>query len=132
MSEGDTVRARRRADGTIERVMTDGTTRPLASRTDWRRLAAMTDEEIEANARADLDNPPLSADELARMRPVPNPKRIRRRLGLTQEQFSARFHVPLGTLRDWDQGVREPDSAARTLLRVIDKNPEAVIQALEG
>ena len=112
--------------------MTDGTTRPLGSRTDCRRLAAMTDEEIEANARADSDNPPLTSEELARMRPVPNPKWIRRRLGLTQEQFSARFHVPLGTLRDWEQCVREPDTGARILVRVIDKNPEAVIRAVEG
>lgn len=132
MNERDTIRAKRLADGTLVRVTPDGTTRPLASGTDWRRLAAMTEEEIEANARADPDNPPLTTDELARIRPVPNPKQIRQRLGMTQEQFSARFHVPLGTLRDWEQGVREPDSAARTLLRVIDKNPEAVIRALEG
>lgn len=132
MSERDTIRARRLADGTLARVMPDGTTRPLASRTDWQRLAAMTEEEIEANARADPDNPPLTAAELARMRPVPNPKRIRDRLGMTQEQFAVRFQVPLGTLRDWEQGVREPDSAARTLLRVIDQNPEAVLQALDG
>ena len=72
MSERATVRARRRADGTIERVMADGTTRPLVSRTDWQRLAGMTDEEIEANARADPDNPPLTTDELARLLPVPD------------------------------------------------------------
>ena len=132
MSERDTIRARRLADGTVGRVMPDGSTRPLASGTDWRRLEAMTEEEIEANALADPDNPPLTPDELARMRPVPNPRQIRQRLRMTQEQFAARFGVPLGTLRDWEQGVRQPDSAARTLLRVIDKNPEAVIQALEG
>ena len=132
MSERDTIRARRLADGTVVRVMPDGSTRPRASRTDWQRLEAMSEEEIEANARADPDNPPLSPDELARMRPVPNPKQIRQRLRMTQEQSSARFGVPLGALRDWEQGVRQPDSAARTLLRVIDKNPEAVIQALEG
>ena len=132
MSERDTIRARRLPDGTVVRVMPDGSTHRLASRTDWQRLEALTEEEIEANARADPDNPPLSSDELARMRPVPNPKHIRRRLGMTQEQFSARFGVPIGTLRDWEQGVRQPDSAARTLLRVIDRNPEAVIQALEG
>lgn len=131
MSERDTIRARRLPDGAVVEVLPDGSTSPLASRTDWRRVEAMTEEEIEANALADPDNPPLTADELARMRPVPNPKEIRRRLRLTQEQFAARFGVALGTLRDWEQGVRTPDSTARTLLRVIDENPEAVIKALE-
>ncbi len=132
MSEQDTIRARRRADGRLEQVLPDGTTRPLVGRTDWARLAAMTEEEIEANALADPDNPPLTPAELRRMRPVPNPKEIRRRLQLTQEQFAARFGLPLGTLRDWEQGAREPDSAARTLLRVIEREPEAVERALEG
>jgi putative transcriptional regulator len=131
MSENDTTRARRLDDGTIVQVMADGSTRPFEDRTDWQRLDAMTEEEIEANARADPDNPPLTADELARMRPVPNPRLIRQRLHLTQEQFSARFHLPISTVRDWEQGKKAPDSAARALLRVIDKNPEAVIQALE-
>ena len=48
----------------------------------------MTEEEIEANALSDPDNPPLTDEELARMRPVPNPRRIRERLKLTQEQFA--------------------------------------------
>ncbi len=50
MHERDTIRARRLADGTLVQILPDGTTRPLTSRTDWRRLAAMTEEEIEANA----------------------------------------------------------------------------------
>lgn len=90
----------------------------------------MTEEEIEANALADPDNPPLTPEELARMRPVPQPRRIRERLKLTQEQFAERFEIPLGTLRDWEQGVSGPDRAARTLLRVIDKDPEAVVNVL--
>ncbi len=73
MSEHDTIRARRRADGQLEQVLPDGSTRIFVSRTDWARLEAMTEEEIEANALADPDNPPLSEAELRRMRPVPNP-----------------------------------------------------------
>ena len=42
-----------------------------------------------------------------------------------------KFQRPLGTIRDWEQGKKFPDSAAKALLRVIDANPEAVIQALE-
>ncbi len=131
MSEHDMVRARKNDKGELEQVLPDGSTRKLVGRTDWARLAAMSEEEIEANALSDPDNPPLSATELRRMRPVPNPKEIRRRLHLTQEQFAARFGLPLGTLRDWEQGAREPDSAARTLLRVIEREPEAVVRALE-
>jgi len=61
---------------------------------------------------------------------VPDPRAIRRRLGLTQEQFAARFGVALGALRDWEQGVHAPDRTARTLPRVIDQNPEAVARVL--
>jgi putative transcriptional regulator len=112
--------------------MPDGSTRPYVSPhvTDWARLEAMTEEEIEANARSDPDNPPLTAEELARMRRVPDPRRIRQQLRLTQEEFATRFEIPLGTLRDWEQGVCYPDSAARTLLRVIEQDPEAVLNAL--
>ena len=131
MSDGDTIRARLLPDGTIGQVVPDGSTRPLKSRTDWARLRATSEEEIEANARADPDNPPMTPAELDRMRPVPNPKQIRQRLRLTQEQFAARFHVPLGTLRDWEQARTEPDTAAPAYLRVIEKEPEAVARALE-
>ena len=49
---------------------------------------------------------------------------------LTQEEFAARFHIPLGTLRDWEQGKTQPDQAARAYLRVIARNPTAVQEAL--
>ena len=100
--------------------------------TDWSYLEAMTGEEAHRNAVADPDNPPLTADQLSRMRRVPNPKKIRLALGLTQEQFSRRFQIALGTLRDWEQGVRRPDSTARAYLYVIEKNPEAVREALNA
>lgn len=131
MSEGNTIQASRLDDGTFVQELDDGTFRRIESRTDWKRLAAMTEEEIEANALADEDNPPMTDEELARMQPALSPREVRRRLHLTQEQFSVLFHLPIGTIRDWEQGKKAPDSAARTLLRVIDRNPEAVIQALK-
>ncbi len=132
MSESGIVSVRRPRDGTTVQMMPDGSTRPYVSltKTDWARLEAMTEEVIEANALADPDNPPSTPEGLAQMRPVPNPRRIRERLGLTQEQFLERFEIPLGTRRDWEQGVSEPDRSARTLLRVIDQDPEAVVNAL--
>jgi len=91
----------------------------------------MTDEEIHAAALDDPDNPPLTPERQAKMRRVPRVKVIRRVLRLTQEEFSARFRIPLGTLRDWEQGKSEPDQAARAYLTVIARDPEAVRKALE-
>jgi putative transcriptional regulator len=99
--------------------------------TDWARLEAMTGEEALHIALADPDNPPLTDEQLSRMRRVPNPQEIRQALGLTQREFAKRFQIALGTLRDWEQGARRPDSAAKAYLRVIQENPGAVLKALD-
>lgn len=98
--------------------------------TDWARLAVMTGEEAHQNALNDPDSQPLTPELRARLRRVPNPRDIRGRMGLTQEQFARRFEIALGTLRDWEQGVRIPDSTAKSYLRVIERNPDAVVEAL--
>ena len=90
----------------------------------------MTPKQIEAAASTDQDNPPLSADDLARMKRTPQVKIIRRALGISQEEFAARYRIPLGTLRDWEQGRVVPDQAARAYLAVIAHDPEAVRKAL--
>ncbi|HSL80574.1 MAG TPA: helix-turn-helix domain-containing protein [Pseudolabrys sp.] len=59
-------------------------------------------------------------------------KAIRRRLKLSQGQFSARFGIPIGTLRDWEQDRRVPEGPARVLLTVIAKEPKAVERALSA
>jgi putative transcriptional regulator len=56
--------------------------------------------------------------------------KIRKGLGLTREAFASRFGLQLGTVRDWEQHKRKPDGAARVLLTVIEKEPEAVTRAL--
>ena len=117
-----------RKNGATVQFMQDGSQRVLADKTDWVRLNALTD----AAAEADLENPLLTDAELKQFRPVPNPKEIRKRLNMTQQQFSQQFELPLGTLRDWEQGTREPDSAAKSYLRVIAKNPQEVIKALHS
>ncbi len=101
------------------------------SETEWARLQAMTEEEIDQNALADPDNPPLTDEQLSRMRRVPNPREIREQMGLTQRAFAKQFQIALGTLRDWEQGARRPDSAAKAYLRVIQENPHAVLEALD-
>ncbi len=64
------------------------------------------------------------------MKRTPQVKVIRRALGLSQEEFAGRFQIPLGTLRDWEQGRKDPDAAARAYLVVIGRNPVAVCEAL--
>jgi len=90
----------------------------------------MTEEEAHQNALDDPDNPPLTKEQLSRMRRVPNPREIREQLGLTQRDFARQFQIALGTLRDWEQGARRPDSAARAYLRVIEEAPDTVRQIL--
>ncbi len=99
---------------------------------DWSRADAMTDQEAREAALRDPDAQPLTEAALAGMRPVPRTKTMRRALGLTQEAFAARYHIPLGTLRDWEQGRAEPDQTARAYLTVIAHDPESVSRALEG
>jgi putative transcriptional regulator len=55
---------------------------------------------------------------------------LRRRIGMTQEQFAARFGFSVATLRHWERGDRKPRGPALVLLNVINSNPSAVMQAL--
>ena len=99
-------------------------------KTNWTRVEAMTGEQALQNALADPDNPPLTDDQLARMRRVPDPQEIRQHLGLTQREFAQQFQIALGTLRDWEQGARRPNSAAKAYLRVIAAAPDVVRRIL--
>ena len=64
--------------------------------------------------------------------PVLDVAAVRRKTGLSQAEFAQRFRINLGTLRNWEQGVRHPDGPARVLLMVIDTEPEAVERALRA
>jgi putative transcriptional regulator len=91
---------------------------------------AMTAEAIEKAARADPDARPLTAADFKRMKRTPQAKIIRRALELTQEEFAVRYHIPLGTLRDWEQGRAEPDQPTRAYLRLIARDPDRVNRTL--
>jgi putative transcriptional regulator len=99
---------------------------------DWSRVDAMTKAERHAAAMADPDARPMTDTEWARAPRVPQISVIRRALKLSQEQFAATFHIPIGTIRDWEQGRYEPDAAARAYLRVIAREPVVVRRALAG
>jgi putative transcriptional regulator len=75
---------------------------------------------------------PLTDDEYARGRSAMFVRRARAATGLTQDEFAARYGIPVGSLRDWEQGRRAPDAAAQNYLRVIAKMPDEVAKVLEG
>ena len=122
------VVARLTPDGKVVRVLSDGTEEPMPVEP----IEHWSDARIEAAARMDHDNPPLTKERLAKFHRVPRVKTLRFSLGLSQEEFPKRFEIPLGTLRDWEQGRTEPDQAARAYLDVIAHNPEHVRDALRA
>jgi len=97
---------------------------------DWERFDALTEEDVIARALTDPDNRPLGEEDLERMKRRPRAYVIRRALRMTQEEFAEAYRIPVGTLRDWEQGRTEPDQANRAYLRVIAIDPEFVKQAL--
>jgi putative transcriptional regulator len=117
-----------RSDGTVVEVLENGEERPFPETP----MRPMTEEEIHAAAAADTDARPMTPEELQTARRVPRTKGLRRVLGLTQQEFAARYHIPLGTLRDWEQGRTEPDQPARAYLTVIARDPEGVHRALKA
>lgn len=117
----------RRSDRRLVRLHADGREKLLPIP---EHPPSLTEEEINAAALSDPDNPPLTPEREAKLKRVPQVNVMRRTLRLTQEEFAARFRIPLGTLRDWEQGKTEPDQAARAYLTVIARNPDAVTEAL--
>jgi len=61
-----------------------------------------------------------------------NVKKIRRRLDLSQEAFAHKYGFALSAVRDWEQGRRKPERSARILLRIVEREPDAVTRALAG
>jgi putative transcriptional regulator len=122
-----TTTAKIQSDGTVVEVLADGSEQPMPTSSPRPMAAA----EIEAAAKADPDARPMTEEELRTARRIPRVKTMRRALGITQEEFATRYHVPLGTLRDWEQGRTEPDQPTRAYLAVIAHDPEGVRRALQ-
>jgi putative transcriptional regulator len=83
--------------GNITRFRLDPKNPP---KTDWRAFAPMSEQERHRATVSDPDSPPATEAQLARARRVPTVRALRAKLNLTQEEFAARFHLPLGTVRD--------------------------------
>lgn len=91
-------------------------------RADLARIDATTEEDIARQAATDDAEAMQDAARFA--------KRVRRRLGLSQAQFSERIDVPIETIRNWEQGKRSPTGAAKSLLKILDKAPEVALAVL--
>lgn len=85
-------------------------------------LDATTDADILIQQKTDDAEAMQDAAKFAR--------RVRKRLGLTQLEFSQRIDVSLDTIRNWEQGKRCPTGAAKALLKILDKAPESALLAL--
>ncbi len=104
---------------------------------DWTKIPQPSDEEIDAQIASDPDTAPIwTTAEMESARLVipslcgTDVKLIRGRLGLSQEQFAKRFGFTLSTIRNYEQGHRQPNGPARVLLRIIASEPEAVARVL--
>lgn len=104
--------------------------RRKGGRVDLERVRATTDKDI---ARWIAEDPDTAPELPAKIRPrivytppLPDVRRIRRQLGLTQAEFAKRFGLSQRTVEQWEQGRAVPDRPARILLAVIERNPQAV------
>ncbi len=120
-------------DGALVERRPDGRESVVEGETDWERLAAKTDDELLQAAESDPDAQPLTADELAQARRIPdhvNVRAIRLKHKMSHAAFAQRYGFDPDALRGWEQGRRPLDRYVKILLTVIDKEPEAVERAL--
>jgi len=94
------------------------------------RLDALTENDVEANALSDPENPPLTDDEPGRMDTARLVRRARLKTGLSQAKFASVYHFSVGRLRDLEQGRSQPDSAVLAYLTLIEKDPDRVREQL--
>lgn len=104
-------------------------------KTAWKKLKSMTERQIKKSAKSDPDAPLLTAAQLKKFKRVSpiqtvNIKAIRTRLHLSQDAFAHYFGVSIRTIQEWEQHRREPTATARNFLKVIEKEPKAVLRAL--
>ena len=91
---------------------------------DWKRLDALTDEEITAAALADPDTQPISPERLAEARPPSVAKRVRHKLRKSREAFCEAYAIPLATLTAWERHEAMPTPAELAYLHLIAREPE--------
>ena len=82
--------------------------------------------EVVAHVRGEVELPCRIVDEPA----AEHIFAVRKRMKLSRQKFADRFGLDARAVQDWEQGRRVPDRAARVLLTVIDRDPQAVVRAL--
>jgi putative transcriptional regulator len=95
-------------------------------------LALLTEDEINAAALSDPDNPPLTDDELARMVSSRAVRLARKAADLSQAEFAKIYHFTLGRLRDLEQGRTQADSAILAYLQLIEQDPVGIKASLQA
>jgi putative transcriptional regulator len=94
--------------------------------------AAMLRVRLKADGRIVEILPDGSEKTLDHKDPASFVRQVRRRCGLTQSAFAEKIEVPIETVRNWEQGKRQPRGPARALLKLIDTAPDAAFAALGG
>ena len=95
-------------------------------RTDVGREVEAALGEVLAQVRGEVELPCRIVDDPTADRIIA----LRKRMNLSRQKFADRFGLDARALQDWEQGRRVPDRAARVLLTVIDREPEAVVRAI--
>ena len=98
---------------------------------DWAKVHATSEEDIRQQQIEDGFDPDEEIDPSA-WRMVVSPGAVRAKLSMSQPQFAALINVPVATIRNWEQGRVVPDAAAKTLLAIIWREPEAALRALRA
>jgi putative transcriptional regulator len=112
------MRVRLKADGRVVEILSDGSERPLPADAAWlagtpgsrtaRRVSSVVPERVDAGYA----------------------RRVRAQVHLTQAEFAARIGVPIETVRNWEQGKRQPRGPARALLKLLDQAPDVAFAVL--
>lgn len=112
-----------RAPMTLEEIRAS---RPEVDRA---KVAATTEEDIRRHQIEDGEDPDAP---LPPFQPVPNVRAIRAKLRMTQDAFAKAIGVPVATVRNWEQSRTGMDPAVQSLLRIVEREPEAAMRALAG
>ena len=125
---GKVIFARINHDGTLMHVPSDGSEEALSAEP----IARLMPEQVEEAVPRGPDAQPLSAEDAQPMQlTLPHVASLRRALFLTQEEFAARYHIPLAALRDWERERSQPDQPMCAYLTVITRYPTIVLRGLQ-
>lgn len=112
---------------TLAEIQAEAARRPAAEDEAFRRrMAATSEDDIRRHMMEDGEDP----DAEPRFAPPLLAQDVRKKLGLTQAGFASLLDIPVATLRNWEQNRFAMEPAARTLLKLIDREPQAALRAL--